>query len=158
MLVMTCTFKIIFYQGNIGTPESHFLELINACRLPPIIVKKLGLKFKKKGGKYYSSVPFDYTKSSKVRCFLGIKIRCDASSKFLHTVILLEGPKVSHSLITLDPGIYFNIEICSDIFLIGNAKIFLVIRFTKLIAILFTYRPTCVLFKNPVQRCTVSFT
>jgi len=56
----------MFAQGNIGTPTKHFLDLINSCRLPPVVVKKLGLSFKKEGGRFYSTVPYDYGDEKKV--------------------------------------------------------------------------------------------
>jgi len=57
---------LMFAQGNIGTPTKHFLDLINSCRLPPVVVKKLGLSFKKEGGRFYSTVPYDYGDEKKV--------------------------------------------------------------------------------------------
>ncbi|XP_067933820.1 G patch domain-containing protein 3-like [Watersipora subatra] len=48
-------------QGNVGTSSKIFLEYINSCRLPPLVIRKLNLKFKKEGGKYYTSVPYDYS-------------------------------------------------------------------------------------------------
>ena len=48
-------------QGNVGTPTATFLSLINKCLLPPSIIKKLGLKFKKNTSKkIYSMVPLVY--------------------------------------------------------------------------------------------------
>ena len=44
-----------------GTPTKTFLHLVNSCHLPPLIIKKLHLKFKKERGKFYSSVPYDYS-------------------------------------------------------------------------------------------------
>ena len=32
-------------RGNVGTPNSHFLNLLKQCKLPPNLVKKLGLEF-----------------------------------------------------------------------------------------------------------------
>uniref|UniRef100_H3ATH3 G-patch domain containing 3 n=1 Tax=Latimeria chalumnae TaxID=7897 RepID=H3ATH3_LATCH len=48
-------------NGNVGTPVKVFLELIQACRLPPRLIKKLGLKFPKTGSnRRYGNVPFEY--------------------------------------------------------------------------------------------------
>lgn len=56
----------IMPNGNVGTPTAHFLRLINECRLPASIIKKLQLDFPKSKTKgKYGSVPFDYqTKGS----------------------------------------------------------------------------------------------
>jgi hypothetical protein len=35
----------IMPNGNVGTPNACFLNLIKECRLPPSLVKKLGLEF-----------------------------------------------------------------------------------------------------------------
>ena len=32
-------------KGNVGTRNDHFLELIRECRLPPSLIRKLGLEF-----------------------------------------------------------------------------------------------------------------
>nr|XP_033809649.1 G patch domain-containing protein 3 [Geotrypetes seraphini] len=54
-------------QGNVGTPMKVFLELIQACRLPPRIIKRLALKFPKTGsGRRYCNVPFSYQDSETV--------------------------------------------------------------------------------------------
>lgn len=48
-------------NGNVGTPTKVFLELIQQCRLPPVVIKKLGLTFPKtRTNKKYGDVPFDY--------------------------------------------------------------------------------------------------
>ncbi|XP_076440180.1 G patch domain-containing protein 3-like [Babylonia areolata] len=48
-------------HGNVGTPTMHFMKLIQECRLPPSIIKKLQLDFPKSKSKgKYGSVPFDY--------------------------------------------------------------------------------------------------
>lgn len=48
-------------NGNVGTPTSVFMEAIRQCRLPPAVIKKLGLKFPKTRVKNkYGNVPFDY--------------------------------------------------------------------------------------------------
>lgn len=48
-------------HGNVGTPTSTFLSLVNKCLLPASIIKKLNLRFpKQKSKKIYSQVPFDY--------------------------------------------------------------------------------------------------
>ncbi|KAL8582200.1 hypothetical protein ACOMHN_004119 [Nucella lapillus] len=48
-------------HGNVGTPTMDFMKLIQECRLPPSIIKKLQLDFpnSKNKGKY-GNVPFDY--------------------------------------------------------------------------------------------------
>ncbi|XP_029427243.1 G patch domain-containing protein 3 isoform X2 [Rhinatrema bivittatum] len=54
-------------QGNVGTPVKVFLELIQACRLPPRIIKRLALKFPKTGSsRRYGNVPFNYQDSETV--------------------------------------------------------------------------------------------
>lgn len=51
----------IMPNGNVGTPTMVFMDYINQCRLPPSIIKKLGLSFPKtRTSKQYGSVPFDY--------------------------------------------------------------------------------------------------
>lgn len=51
----------IMPNGNVGTPTSVFLEFIKQCRLPPVIIKKLGLSFPKmRSNKKYGNVPFNY--------------------------------------------------------------------------------------------------
>ncbi|CAG7836622.1 unnamed protein product [Allacma fusca] len=48
-------------QGNVGTKNSYFLELIRQCRLPPSLIQKLGLQFPRaRRYKKYSKVPFNY--------------------------------------------------------------------------------------------------
>lgn len=51
---------LLMPKGNIGTPTKHFLELINACRLPSNLIGKLGLHFRKTKSRRYGSVPFNY--------------------------------------------------------------------------------------------------
>ncbi|KPP57151.1 hypothetical protein Z043_125153, partial [Scleropages formosus] len=47
--------------GNVGTPVTVFLQLIQACRLPPRLIRKLGLTFPKTGShRRYGNVPFQY--------------------------------------------------------------------------------------------------
>ena len=51
----------IMPNGNVGTPTMVFLKLIQECRLPPVVIKKLGLTFPKtRSNKKYGSVHFDY--------------------------------------------------------------------------------------------------
>ena len=51
----------IMPNGNVGTPTMHFMDLIKQCRLPPKVIKKLGLTFPKtKTNKKYGNVPFNY--------------------------------------------------------------------------------------------------
>ncbi|KAG8177578.1 hypothetical protein JTE90_011744 [Oedothorax gibbosus] len=55
-------------NGNVGTKTSHFLTEINACRLPPSLIAKLGLQFPRSHRKrIYGSVPFDYIYKPKYR-------------------------------------------------------------------------------------------
>ncbi|XP_032900991.1 G patch domain-containing protein 3 [Amblyraja radiata] len=54
-------------SGNVGTPLKVFLELIQACRLPPRIITKLCLKFPKtSSSRRYGNVPFQYQSSTSV--------------------------------------------------------------------------------------------
>lgn len=46
-------------QGNVGTPVGVFLQLIRSCRLPPKLITRLGLQFRR-SGRRYSSVPYVY--------------------------------------------------------------------------------------------------
>ena len=51
----------IMPNGNVGTPTMHFMDLIKQCRLPPSVIKKLGLTFPKtKTNKKYGNVSYDY--------------------------------------------------------------------------------------------------
>lgn len=53
--------------GNVGTPLSVFLELIRACRLPPLVIKKLQLDFPRTGSsRRYGNVPFQYQNTETV--------------------------------------------------------------------------------------------
>jgi len=48
-------------QGNVGTPTSHFLQLIQQCRLPASIICKLGLVFPRtRSNRKYGNVQFEY--------------------------------------------------------------------------------------------------
>ncbi|XP_077965567.1 G patch domain-containing protein 3-like [Styela clava] len=48
-------------RGNIGTTLREFMNLINQCKLPPRIIKKLDLKFPTTGSlRRYGNVPFEY--------------------------------------------------------------------------------------------------
>ena len=48
-------------QGNVGTPTRFFMEQIQNCKLPPSIIKKLGLVFpKQRSNRIYGNVSFDY--------------------------------------------------------------------------------------------------
>ncbi|CAL1611504.1 unnamed protein product [Knipowitschia caucasica] len=48
-------------NGNVGTPVTVFLQLIQSCRLPPRLIKKLGLVFPKtSSNRRYGNVPFLY--------------------------------------------------------------------------------------------------
>uniref|UniRef100_A0A3B1JVJ4 G patch domain containing 3 n=1 Tax=Astyanax mexicanus TaxID=7994 RepID=A0A3B1JVJ4_ASTMX len=51
-------------QGNVGTPVSVFLQLIQSCRLPPRLIRQLGLTFPKTGSsRRYGNVPYQYHSS-----------------------------------------------------------------------------------------------
>ncbi|XP_052434518.1 G patch domain-containing protein 3 [Carassius gibelio] len=53
--------------GNVGTPVSVFLELIQSCRLPPRLIRKLGLTFPKTGSsRRYGNVPYMYHNTATV--------------------------------------------------------------------------------------------
>ncbi|XP_026225879.1 G patch domain-containing protein 3 [Anabas testudineus] len=48
-------------NGNVGTPVKVFLQLIQSCRLPPRLIRKLGLTFPKtSSNRRYGNVPFQY--------------------------------------------------------------------------------------------------
>ncbi|GCC26832.1 G patch domain-containing protein 3 [Chiloscyllium punctatum] len=60
-------------NGNVGTPLRVFLELIQACRLPPRIITKLDLKFPKTtSNRRYGNVPFKYQDSASFKCMEAI--------------------------------------------------------------------------------------
>ncbi|XP_053467209.1 G patch domain-containing protein 3 [Ictalurus furcatus] len=47
--------------GNVGTPVTVFLQLIQSCRFPPRLIRKLGLTFPKTGShRRYGNVPYHY--------------------------------------------------------------------------------------------------
>lgn len=51
----------LMQNGNVGTPVKVFLQLIQSCRLPPRLIRKLGLTFPKTGSnRRYGNVPFQY--------------------------------------------------------------------------------------------------
>ncbi|XP_038141450.1 G patch domain-containing protein 3 [Cyprinodon tularosa] len=51
----------LMQNGNVGTPIRVFLQLIQSCRLPPRLIRKLGLTFPKTGSsRRYGNVPFQY--------------------------------------------------------------------------------------------------
>ncbi|MEQ2211210.1 hypothetical protein XENOCAPTIV_007673 [Xenoophorus captivus] len=51
----------LMQNGNVGTPINVFLQLIQSCRLPPRLIRKLGLTFPKTGSsRRYGNVPFQY--------------------------------------------------------------------------------------------------
>lgn len=51
-------------NGNVGTPLKVFLQLIQSCRLPPRLIRKLGLVFPKtSSNRRYGNVPFQYRNS-----------------------------------------------------------------------------------------------
>ena len=52
----------IMPNGNVGTPTSVYGQLIKECRLPPWLIKYLGLVFpKSRSNKRYGNVELDYT-------------------------------------------------------------------------------------------------
>lgn len=66
-------------NGNVGTPTSIFMEAIRQCKLPPAVIKKLGLKFPKTRVKNrYGNVPFNY----------GGKIEEPENSEFMAETVL----------------------------------------------------------------------
>ncbi|XP_075965379.1 G patch domain-containing protein 3 [Anarhichas minor] len=51
----------LMQNGNVGTPVKVFLQLIQSCRLPPRLIRKLGLTFPKtSSNRRYGNVPFHY--------------------------------------------------------------------------------------------------
>ncbi|XP_074539909.1 G patch domain-containing protein 3 [Halichoeres trimaculatus] len=51
----------LMQNGNVGTPIKVFLQLIQSCRLPPRLIRKLGLTFPKtSSNRRYGNVPFKY--------------------------------------------------------------------------------------------------
>ncbi|XP_026149523.1 G patch domain-containing protein 3 [Mastacembelus armatus] len=51
----------LMQNGNVGTSVKVFLQLIQSCRLPPRIIRKLGLTFPKtSSNRRYGNVPFQY--------------------------------------------------------------------------------------------------
>ncbi|XP_037532950.1 G patch domain-containing protein 3 [Nematolebias whitei] len=51
----------LMQNGNVGTTVKVFLQLIQSCRLPPRLIRKLGLTFPKTGScRRYGNVPFQY--------------------------------------------------------------------------------------------------
>ncbi|XP_013873287.1 G patch domain-containing protein 3 [Austrofundulus limnaeus] len=51
----------LMQNGNVGTPVNAFLRLIQCCRLPPRLIRKLGLTFPKtSSSRRYGNVPFQY--------------------------------------------------------------------------------------------------
>ncbi|XP_028326652.1 G patch domain-containing protein 3 [Gouania willdenowi] len=51
----------LMQNGNVGTPIKVFLQLIQTCRLPPRLIRKLGLTFPKtSSNRRYGNVPFKY--------------------------------------------------------------------------------------------------
>eukprot|EP00039_Didymoeca_costata_P014758 m.242216 g.242216 ORF g.242216 m.242216 type:complete len:307 (+) comp16090_c0_seq15:119-1039(+) len=47
-------------QGNVGTPQKTIMKMIQECRIPPSVVKKLNLKFTGVRKPQYGNVPMDY--------------------------------------------------------------------------------------------------
>ncbi|XP_034409991.1 G patch domain-containing protein 3 [Cyclopterus lumpus] len=51
----------LMQNGNVGTPVKVFLQLIQSCRLPPRLIRKLGLTFPKtSSNRRYGNVPYQY--------------------------------------------------------------------------------------------------
>ena len=67
-------------NGNIGTSLTTFMGLIRACRLPPIVIKKLGLSFPSSRSKHcYGNVRFDY--GNYIANKVGVSLCHDSSIK-----------------------------------------------------------------------------
>uniref|UniRef100_G3MM85 G-patch domain-containing protein n=1 Tax=Amblyomma maculatum TaxID=34609 RepID=G3MM85_AMBMU len=63
-------------NGNVGTPTKVFLGLIQACKFPPYLIKKLGLVFPRSRSRgLYGSVPFNYGNAAR-----GLK-SCEVDAK-----------------------------------------------------------------------------
>lgn len=59
----------LMQNGNVGTPIKVFLQLIQSCRLPPRLIRKLGLTFPKTScNRRYGNVPFEYRNTCTVQC------------------------------------------------------------------------------------------
>ena len=55
-------------RGNVGTPTDVFIKLINSCKLPTKVIRKLKLEFPKSRAKRrYGAVGHDYGPSSEIR-------------------------------------------------------------------------------------------
>nr|DBA33748.1 TPA: hypothetical protein GDO54_001387 [Pyxicephalus adspersus] len=54
-----CNPPALMPQGNVGTPSSTFLQLIRSCRLPPKLISRLGLQFRR-SGRRYGNVSYNY--------------------------------------------------------------------------------------------------
>lgn len=51
----------LMQNGNVGTPVKVFLQLIQSCRLPPPLIRRLGLTFPKtNSSRRYGNVHFQY--------------------------------------------------------------------------------------------------
>ncbi len=90
----------IMPNGNVGTQTKIFLQLIQACKLPPVVIKKLGLSFPKtRGNKKYGNVPFDYGLEVYDGPSLEEEIVKNASGKELETenTFISEGQTVKES-------------------------------------------------------------
>ncbi|KAM7382675.1 hypothetical protein PAMP_002395 [Pampus punctatissimus] len=54
----------LMQNGNVGTPVKVFLQLIQSCRMPPRLIRKLGLTFPKtSSNRRYGNVHFQYQDS-----------------------------------------------------------------------------------------------
>ena len=54
-------------SGNVGTTIKVFLQLIQSCRLPPRLIRNLGLTFPKTScNRRYGNVPFQYHDTRKM--------------------------------------------------------------------------------------------
>uniref|UniRef100_A0A1A7YQC1 G patch domain containing 3 n=1 Tax=Iconisemion striatum TaxID=60296 RepID=A0A1A7YQC1_9TELE len=52
---------LLMQNGNVGTPVKVFLQLIQSCRLPSRLIRKLGITFPKtSSSRRYGNVPFQY--------------------------------------------------------------------------------------------------
>ena len=85
----------IMPNGNVGTPTMVFMDYIKQCRLPPSIIKKLGLRFPKtRTSKQYGSVPFNYGGD--------IVEPCDSSSAELEPILTASGHEIVPEQIKCD--------------------------------------------------------
>lgn len=56
-------------RGNVGTCTKFLLDSIQACKLPPSVIKRLKLNFHERRRRAYATVPLTYTKPQKHKSF-----------------------------------------------------------------------------------------